>query len=103
MYRGAPMGETAVEILQQQTWLDTASEPLTNVVRSAYDRLGNGGQALRNALHGTWLGHPLHPVFTDLPIGAWTTAAVLDVTETCTHDRSYGRAADVALGVGLAG
>jgi len=97
------MGETAVDTLEQQAWLDTAAEPLTGAVRGAFDRMGEGGRALRNFLHGTWLGHPLHPVFTDLPIGAWTTAAVLDATETCTRDRAYGRAADVAIGVGLAG
>lgn len=33
---------------------------------------------VKNALTGSWLGHPLHPVLTDLPIGAWTMAAVLD-------------------------
>ena len=37
-------------------------------------------QQAKNALHGVWLGHPLHPVFTDLPIGAWTTALALDVS-----------------------
>jgi nitrite reductase/ring-hydroxylating ferredoxin subunit/uncharacterized membrane protein len=35
--------------------------------------------ALKDALSGTWLGHPLHPLLTDLPIGAWTWATVLDV------------------------
>lgn len=34
---------------------------------------------VRDALHGTWLGHPLHPVLVDLPIGFWTSAMVLDV------------------------
>jgi hypothetical protein len=29
-------------------------------------------------LRGEWLGHPLHPVLTDLPIGFWTSAWVLD-------------------------
>ena len=28
--------------------------------------------------HG-WLGHPLHPLLTDLPIGFWTSAFVLDL------------------------
>jgi nitrite reductase/ring-hydroxylating ferredoxin subunit/uncharacterized membrane protein len=31
-------------------------------------------------LSGTWLGHPLHPVLTDVPIGCWTSAVVLDLT-----------------------
>lgn len=34
---------------------------------------------VKNLLTGTWLGHPLHPLLTDLPIGAWTAAALLDL------------------------
>ncbi len=30
-------------------------------------------------LHGTWLGHPLHPMLTDVAIGAWTGSFFLDV------------------------
>jgi nitrite reductase/ring-hydroxylating ferredoxin subunit/uncharacterized membrane protein len=33
----------------------------------------------KDALSGTWLGHTLHPVLTDLPIGAWTSATALDL------------------------
>jgi hypothetical protein len=33
---------------------------------------------LRDALHGVWLGHPLHPVLIQAPVGAWMSAAVLD-------------------------
>ena len=32
---------------------------------------------VRNLLSGTDLGHPLHPVLTDLPIGAWMMSALL--------------------------
>ena len=34
---------------------------------------------VKDALSGTWLGHPVHPMLTDLPIGFWTSALVLDV------------------------
>lgn len=33
---------------------------------------------VKNTLTGTWLGHPLHPMLTDVPIGAWSMASVLD-------------------------
>jgi len=33
----------------------------------------------KDLLSGTWLGHPLHPLLTDLPIGFWTSAWVLDI------------------------
>lgn len=32
-------------------------------------------------LQGKWLGHPLHPAIVHLPIGAWLTAAVLDIVQ----------------------
>ena len=44
-----------------------------------------GDGALADVLRGTWLGHPLHPVLTDLPIGFWTCAMVLDVVGGATN------------------
>jgi len=34
---------------------------------------------LRAVLRGDWLGHPLHPLLTDITIGFWTSASALDV------------------------
>jgi nitrite reductase/ring-hydroxylating ferredoxin subunit len=33
----------------------------------------------RDALHGVWLGHPLHPVLVQVPLGTWLSASLLDV------------------------
>ena len=35
-------------------------------------------QAFKDLLHGTWLGHPLHPVMAQVPVGTWVSAGVLD-------------------------
>ena len=32
----------------------------------------------KEALSGAWLGHALHPLLTDVPIGTWTSAVLLD-------------------------
>ena len=40
------------------------------------DLLGEG--RLTSVLRGEQLGHALHPMLTDIPIGCWTSAAVLD-------------------------
>jgi hypothetical protein len=56
---------------------------------------------LQNVLHGTVLGHPLHAVITDVPIGAWTVTAALDLCELAGGPGDAG--ADAALIVGLAG
>lgn len=38
------------------------------------------GSAPKNVLSGAWLGHALHPMLTDVPIGVWTSSVVLDWT-----------------------
>ena len=65
------------------------------------DLLGKGVRALplgrgRDALHGTWLGHPLHPPMVQLPIGSWLSAAILDLRP------GRSREAGLLVGVGLA-
>jgi nitrite reductase/ring-hydroxylating ferredoxin subunit len=53
---------------------------------------------VRNTLSGTSLGHPLHPVLTDFPIGAWTMATVLDTVGGPASEP----AADILVAVGIA-
>jgi len=57
---------------------------------------------VRNALDGVWLGAPLHPALTDVPLGSWTAAMVLDSLEPAAGEGA-GRAADAALAVGVLG
>ena len=38
-----------------------------------------GGGTAKDVLSGVWLGHPLHPMLTDLPIGFWTSSFMLDL------------------------
>ncbi|WP_157873292.1 DUF2231 domain-containing protein, partial [Streptomyces neyagawaensis] len=54
--------------------------------------LGRG----RDVLHGRWLGHPVHPLLVQVPIGSWLSAAVLDLRP------SRSREAGLLVGVGLA-
>ena len=96
-------GTNALSRLTDQPVLDSIAEPLSRAVRDAYELAGPVGQQAKNAMHGVWLRHPLHPVFTDLPIGAWTTGLVLDAIAARTRDRAMEEAGDVAIAVGLAG
>ncbi len=49
---------------------------LTAPVQRAARRLPPG--RARDALHGVWLGHPLHPVLVQVPVGTWLSASLLD-------------------------
>lgn len=93
----------AIARLTDQPALDRLAEPLAGAVRGLYESAGPAGRTLKNAMHGVWLGHPLHPVLTDIPLGAWTTGLVLDAVGAARRDASMDDAADVAIAVGLAG
>jgi nitrite reductase/ring-hydroxylating ferredoxin subunit len=58
-------------------------------------QVGSGAQA--DTLHGVWLGQPVHPALTGLPVGFWTSAAVLDFVP------GSRRASQVLIALGLAG
>ena len=36
-------------------------------------------RAVRQLLHGVPFGHPIHPLMVQVPLGAWISAAVLDL------------------------
>ena len=76
---------------QQASWAKPLGEGAQEVLKEVFDAT----RPLKDVLNGTWLGHPVHPVVTDVPVGAMTVAAVLDVAGQDT-------AADIAVLTGLA-
>ncbi|MBM6401076.1 DUF2231 domain-containing protein [Phycicoccus sonneratiae] len=79
--------------LEELDALDGAVAAVAPVVGAAF-ATGWRGRLLR----GEWLGHALHPLLTDVVIGSWTSASVLDVV-----GGEEGRgAARTLVGVGLA-
>jgi nitrite reductase/ring-hydroxylating ferredoxin subunit/uncharacterized membrane protein len=77
----------AIGYLTHGMWADAITDALER--SRSLDRLGKLlGRAtatvvrpgrLKDLLSGTWLAHPLHPVLTDVTIGAWTSVLLLDV------------------------
>jgi nitrite reductase/ring-hydroxylating ferredoxin subunit len=71
---GGPMSLLAV--LDRLSEVPTFDKPL-EAARTAVNKVLRP-QAFRDLLHGTWLGHPLHPVMAQVPVGTWLSAGVLD-------------------------
>ncbi len=67
--------ERVVRSIEGDKRLDPVASPLAAWIQKATSRTW-----IKNLLSGTWLGHQLHPMLTDLPIGAWVSASVIDVT-----------------------
>ena len=90
----------AERLATSQPWLDGLSDRLQPVVRKAVAGTGRRGTDL---LDGVWLGAPLHPALTDVPVGALTAAVTLDGVALATGSRTVERQADGALAVSVAG
>lgn len=73
-------------------------ERLDMAVDRLQDLLDQMPSGVREALQGRALGHPLHPALTDLPIGFWTSAGVLDLV----GGKRAARGATALVGLGVA-
>ena len=81
------------DAVEQVAWLDTVGEKVDELLEPLF--AGPGGDRLKDLLHGRWLGHALHPVLTDVPIGLWTGSLLLDLV-------GAGRSAGVLQAAGSA-
>ncbi len=74
----------------QAVWADPLGKLFVTIFAALYKPL----PLVKDLLNGVWLGHPLHPAITDVPIGAYTVAVVLDLS-------GQRAAATAAIGVGI--
>ncbi|HYP47777.1 MAG TPA: Rieske (2Fe-2S) protein [Thermoleophilaceae bacterium] len=88
----APLA-TLVDSLESAAVLDT---PAKKVGKSVRGKIEPG--PVKDALSGTWLGHAIHPLLTDVVIGAFMSANLLDLLG---GDRD-GRASERLIALGLA-
>jgi nitrite reductase/ring-hydroxylating ferredoxin subunit/uncharacterized membrane protein len=84
---------SAVGALESVEALDPTALRLAEAVRNVVP-VG----APRDALAGTWLGHPLHPVLTDVVVGSFVSATLLDLL----GGDDTGRASERLIAIGLA-
>jgi nitrite reductase/ring-hydroxylating ferredoxin subunit/uncharacterized membrane protein len=70
----------ALAAIDSWDWIRTLNDQLTGVLGPWRER--NQGNPVLELMHGgRWLGHPLHPALSDLPIGLWAGALILDLTD----------------------
>lgn len=85
------LGRALIRLIDAQDgWARPFGDWLHGIVDAVFHRM----VPIRSFLNGTWLGHPLHAVLTDVPIGALLLVIVLDVLGQPTG-------ADVALVLGI--
>lgn len=60
--------------IEDDARIDRPARALAVLARAVVPTAGTA-----NVLRGTWLGHALHPLLTDFPLGAWMSASLLDL------------------------
>ncbi len=88
-----------------QPFVEHFSDSLQHGIQVAIGAQRKPPRLLKSLLHGTFLGHPLHPAITDVPIGAWMIAVIFDIiwlVSPVSYDWA-ARGALVAVLIGLVG
>jgi nitrite reductase/ring-hydroxylating ferredoxin subunit/uncharacterized membrane protein len=80
-------------------WLRTLSDRMAAVLVPVRER-HQDNLALELTHGGRWIGHPIHPALSDLPIGLWTGVMLLDVID---RDPAPRRGLDAAGMLSAAG
>ena len=77
--RAANWHHDLVALVDGWGWIRTLNDQLTAVLAPWRERYQDN--PVLELMHGgRWLGHPLHPALSDLPIGFWAGSALLDLT-----------------------
>lgn len=91
--------------IEAEERLDGPARLLETTMARPAQIAGKPAQRLGDALHGTWFGHPIHPLLVTLPIGAWTLAVGLDLLERLglARQRPGDKTARTVIAAGAAG
>jgi nitrite reductase/ring-hydroxylating ferredoxin subunit/uncharacterized membrane protein len=92
--------EDLVEWVDQLGWLRAVNDWLTAALVPFRER-HQDNLALELMHGGRWAGHPLHPALSDLPVGLWTGATLLDMTDRGPAPRSGLDAAGMLSAAGI--
>lgn len=98
-----PVRHVIDDAVESQTWLDKLSDPIQSWVTNFFGQPGQPRRKWKNLLNGTWLGHPLHPLLTDVPVGSWTATLLLDAAWLGSQNDGMADGADLTLLLGLLG
>jgi nitrite reductase/ring-hydroxylating ferredoxin subunit len=93
--KATPFGPL-IDRVESAAGLDPAAKAVANRFRSVVSP-----GAVKDALSGTWLGHPLHPALTDIVIGSLLSSTLLDLLGGDGDGRAQSRL--ICVGLAAAG
>lgn len=91
------------EMVADMPWLDALAKPFSSWIASLYGSPREKKYRIKDIINGTWFGHPLHPVFVTIPLGAWACTLMFDMFWLKRQDEISARGADLTMWLGLSG
>ncbi len=87
-------------VVKNVPYFDEVGQKVSGALHQAVLAGGDPARTVADLLHGTWLGHPLHPVLTDIPIGSWSVAAFFDLLSLSGDSEQSAQIADKLAAIG---
>lgn len=93
------IGERVDLALDNPQLQDTALA-IARTINNAVLEGGEGTRKVVDLLHGTWLGHPLHPVLVEVVVGAWSISSFFDLVSYFNRSKQAEMIADALIQIG---
>lgn len=98
-----PVRHVIGELVENQAWLERLANPIQQWLLRFFGQPGQVNRKIKDMLNGTWLGHAVHPMLTDIPLGAWSGTMLLDLVSLTNESKGIENGADISLALGLLG
>lgn len=92
--------EPITDILDRADVFQQLSHDFSRMLHKVVLQQGENFRNLTDVVHGKQIGHPLHPILTDITITSWTLGLIFDVLGFTTRISVLAKAGDYLTGIG---
>jgi nitrite reductase/ring-hydroxylating ferredoxin subunit/uncharacterized membrane protein len=96
------LGVNVERLIKAIPGFDQAAVAVSRAIHEGVLRGGDTTRSLADLLHGVWLGHSLHAVLVEIPVGSWSAAALFDLIALASGSDKAEWAADALITLGVA-
>ncbi len=88
------------EVLDRADVFQQLSHDFSRMLHKVVLQQGENFRNFTDIVHGKQIGHPLHPILTDITITSWTLGLLFDILGFTTRIKMLGKAGDYLTGIG---
>ncbi len=92
--------EPFTDMLDRADVFQQLSHDLAQVLHNFVLNQGENFRNLTDIVHGKQIGHPLHPILTDITVTSWTLGLLFDILSFTTRIKMFEKTGDYLTGIG---